>query len=215
MSAVFNHAFRHEWMHYRSITKVRTSAKRLREPDVLTSAEFAALVHELPLRENAMVMLAGITGLLRSKRASLTWRNVDPVLMQVNVLRPCVRGRFWDTKTEASRKLVPLRTSVIECLYIWRKKSPYQREDDFLFPSVRNEGKSPVTPDMILQKIIRPALVRAKIPGKAIGWHSFRHSLATNLRTSGANLKPPRNFCATRNHGSRLSSTRAHSPQQA
>jgi hypothetical protein len=62
MSAVFNHAIRYEWMHHNPITKVRASAKRLREPDVLTPAEFAALVYELPLREKAMVMLAGSTG---------------------------------------------------------------------------------------------------------------------------------------------------------
>ena len=32
MSAVFNHAVRHEWMDRNPITKVRTSAKRQREP---------------------------------------------------------------------------------------------------------------------------------------------------------------------------------------
>jgi site-specific recombinase XerD len=32
-------------------------------------------------------------------------------------------------------------------------------------------------------------LVRAKIIGKVIAWHSFRHSLATNLRAVGADLK--------------------------
>jgi integrase len=189
MSAVFNHAIRYEWTHRNPITKVRASSKRLREPDVLTPAEFSALVDELPLRVKAMVILAGSTGLRRSELVALTWRDVDLLLMQVNVLRSCVRGRFGDTKTEASRKPVPLHTSVIECLDIWRKESLYNSEDDFLFPSVRNEGRTPVTPDMILKKIIRPALVRAKITGKRIGWHSFRHSLATNLRAAGADLK--------------------------
>lgn len=46
MSAIFSHAIRYEWMHRNPITKVRASAKRLREPDVLTPAEFAALVDD-------------------------------------------------------------------------------------------------------------------------------------------------------------------------
>ena len=40
MSALFNHAIRHEWMQSNPITRVRCSAKRLRVPDVLTPAEF-------------------------------------------------------------------------------------------------------------------------------------------------------------------------------
>ncbi len=189
MSAVFNHAIRYEWIHHNPITKVRCSAKRLREPDVLTPGEFVALLAELPLREKAMVMLAASTGLRRSELVALTWRNVDPVLMQVNVLRSCVRGRFGDTKTEASRKPVPLHPAVIGCLYAWREISPYGDDDHFLFPSVRKEGKQPVTPDMVLKRVIRPALERAGITGKVIGWHTFRHSLATNLRAAGADLK--------------------------
>ena len=30
-------------------------------------------------------------------------------------------------------------------------------DGDFLFPSVRLEGKKPITPDMVLKKVIRPA----------------------------------------------------------
>jgi site-specific recombinase XerD len=189
MSVVFNHAIRHEWMDRNPITKVRTSAKRLRVPDVLSPAEFASLLAELDLRERAMVMLAGSTGLRRSELVALTWRDIDLELMQVNVHRSCVRNHFGDTKTEASRKPVPLHPSVVECLQTWRKESPYPGDDNFILPSVRLEGKQPLSPDTLLKKIIRPAVIRAGIKGKAIGWHSLRHSLATNLRAAGVDLK--------------------------
>jgi integrase len=107
----------------------------------------------------------------------------------VNVRRSCVRNHFGDTKTEASRKPVPLHPLVVSCLGIWREFSEYRGEEDFLFPSVRLRGKQPLSPDTLLKKVIRPALVRAGIKDKAIGWHSFRHSLATNLRAAGVDLK--------------------------
>jgi integrase len=189
MSTVFNHAIRHEWMDRNPISKVRVSAKRLREPDVLSPAEFASLIAVLGLRERAMVMLAGSTGLRRSELVALTWRDIDLELMQVNVRRSCVRNHFGDTKTEASRKPVPLHPSVVNCLGSWRQASLYRSEDDFLFPSIRLGGKQPLSPDTLLKKILRPALKRAGIGGKTIGWHSFRHSLATNLRAAGVDLK--------------------------
>jgi len=189
MSAVFNHAIRHEWMDRNPITKVRVSAKRLREPDVLTPAEFASLIAVLDLRERAMVMLAGSTGLRRSELVALTWADIDLELMQVNVRRSCVRNHFGDTKTEASRKPVPLHPSVVKYLKAWREESAYATETDFLFPSLRREGKQPLSPDTLLKKVIRPAVERAGITNKRIGWHSFRHSLATNLRAAGVDLK--------------------------
>jgi hypothetical protein len=92
-------------------------------------------------------------------------------------------------KTEASRKPVPLHPAVVKCLETWRKESSYGRDENFIFPSVRRNGKQPLSPDTLLQNIIRPAVKRAGIKGKTIGWHSFRHSLATNLRAAGVDLK--------------------------
>jgi site-specific recombinase XerD len=40
-----------------------------------------------------------------------------------------------------------------------------------------------------LKRSIRPALVPAGIEGKQIGWHSFRYSLAMNLRALGVDIK--------------------------
>lgn len=189
MSAVFSHAIRHEWISFNPISKVRTSAKRLREPDVLTPAEFQALLRELPLRERAMVMLAGSTGLRRSEMFALRWSDINFFTMEVAVTRSCVRNRFGAVKTEASGKPVPLHQSVCDVLAEWRGESAYKAEDSFLFPSLRKNGEQPLMPDMVLKKIVRPALVRAGITGKIIGWHSFRHSLATNLRSLGVDVK--------------------------
>jgi integrase len=79
-----------------------------------------------------------------------------------------------DTKTEANRKPVPLHPAVLESLLRWRAESRYQTDTDFLFPSDRLKGEKPLSPDIILRKILRPALVRAGITGKVIGWNSFR-----------------------------------------
>ena len=84
---------------------------------------------------------------------------------------------------------MPLHPVVLSALLEWRKQSPFAGELDFLFPSARHKGKRPLSPDSILAKSIRPALAKEGIVGKRIGWHSFRHSLATNLRSLGVDIK--------------------------
>ena len=93
------------------------------------------------------------------------------------------------TKTEASCRPVPLHPVVLNALLEWRAQSPYAADLDFLFPSTRFKGAKPLSPDSILEKSIRPALARIGVTGKQIDWHSFRHSLATNLRSLGVDIK--------------------------
>jgi len=84
---------------------------------------------------------------------------------------------------------VPLHPLVLNALLDWREQSPYSTELDFLFPSIRAKGRKPVSPQSVLEKSIRPALSKLGSSGKQIGWHSFRHSLATNLRSLGVDIK--------------------------
>jgi integrase len=109
--------------------------------------------------------------------------------MEVNVLRSCVWNRIGKTKTKSSCRPVPLHPLVLNVLLEWRGKSPYSIDLDFLFPTVRFKGNKPLSPDSILEKSVRPALARIGIVGRHIGWHSFRHSLATNLRSLGVDIK--------------------------
>ena len=97
--------------HLQAHQQVRTSSKRLREKDVLTPQEFQALVARLSVAHRAIVLLAGSTGLRRSEFIALTWGDVNTTTLEVNVLRSCVRNRFGETKTECSRRPVPLHRS--------------------------------------------------------------------------------------------------------
>ncbi len=136
-----------------------------------------------------MVMLVGSTGLRRSEMFALRWSDIDLATMQVSVTRAVGAQLLRRVKTLASRKSVPLNACVCAVLADWRNESPYCSDDDFLFPSIRLNGKKPLTPDMVLTKIIRPALLAAGVTDKVIGWHSFRYSLASNLRSMGIDVK--------------------------
>ena len=187
-SALFSHAIRYEWVDRNRSRKVRASSARLKEPEVLSPNEFRLLLPHLETRERAMVLLAGSTGLRRSELFALRWCDVCFTTMQVHVTKGVVRNHFGTTKTPASRKPVPLHKSVAAALEEWRSSSMYQSNSDFLFPSLRLKGAQPLFPDMVLTKIIRPAARRAGLV-KKIWWHTFRHSLATNLRSLGVDVK--------------------------
>jgi site-specific recombinase XerD len=188
-SVLYSHAIRYEWLTFNPIGKVRTSSKPLREKDVLSPEEFQALLGELSVRDRAMVLLAGSTGLRRSEMIALTWADVNVITLEVAVVRSCVRNRFGPGKSTSSRRPVPLHPLVLEALIEWRRESLYKAEADFVFASLRLKGKKPMGPDNLLKRYIRPAIERAGIEGKRIGWHNFRHSLATNLRAMGVDVK--------------------------
>jgi integrase len=189
MSTLYSHAKRHQWIAENPITEVRTSAKRQRIPDFLDMGEIALLLSELELRDRVAVMLVGSTGLRRSELFARRWRDFDFALLQANVRDAIVRNVVGNCKTEASKKPVALHPLVIAELQAWRQVSLYNGDDDFVFASTGREGKTPIAPDMVLKRRIRPALQRAGIVGKVIGWHSFRHGLGTMLRQAGVDLK--------------------------
>jgi len=188
MSALFSHAIRYGWTARNPITPVRTSSKRKREPAFLTPSEFQSLLRELPEREHLMVLLAGSTGLRRGELIGLRWSDIDFEQQLLRVTRSIWHNIAGETKTLASCKPVPLQPAVIEELRCWRTNSLYRGPEDFLFPSLRANGKHPVDPNMILRIHVQPALARLGII-KAIGWHSFRHGFSNLLRKNGVDLK--------------------------
>jgi integrase len=188
MHALFNHALRYEWLERNPITLVRQSAKRQRIPDVLEVGEIKALLVELGEPVKTMVFLAAATGLRISELLGLKWADIDFDALEINLSRAIVDQVVGDMKTEASRKPIPLDSGLAEVLLDWRARSAYNRPEDWLFASPRMKGTQPYSPDALLAKVLRPAVKRAGI-AKRVGWHTFRHSFATLLKSNGEDVK--------------------------
>ncbi|MDW5267411.1 MULTISPECIES: site-specific integrase [Acidobacteriaceae] len=190
MSVLFNHAIRHEFLPQGAnpITMVRQSAKRVSVPDILDVAEIVALFEELSHRERVMVLLDALTGLRRGELMALKWQDVNFKELELSVTRSIYRKVVGPCKTEASQKPVPLDPWIAEELLTWRRATPYNQSEDWIFASTRMKGKQPYSPDTILMRCIRPAATRAKIT-KRIGWHTFRRTLSTLLKANGEDVK--------------------------
>jgi integrase len=70
----------------------------------------------------------------------------------------------------------------------WKRDTRYAAPDDWVFASVRTQGKRPLWGQSLMRKNIRPVAKRLGID-KRIGWHTFRHSYSTLLRSLGTDIK--------------------------
>ncbi len=188
LSILFNHACRYELFDRNPVRFVRQGAKRRRAPDVLTAAEIKELVDHLLLRERTLVLLAVSTGLRQSELFGIKWRDVDFQRGELSVVRSIVFGVVGRCKTESSQKPVPLHPLLGEALLTWRETRRFTGCGDWVFASRLQKGRRPYWGAAILRKYIRPVAESLNIQ-KRIGWHTFRHTYSTLLRSVGAEFK--------------------------
>ena len=188
MSVLFNHACRHELFDQNPIRLVRQSAKRRKPPGVLTAAEIQKLLQVLAIRERTVVLLAACTGLRQSELFGLKWSDLDFAEGTMNVTRSVVYGVAGPCKTEASQKPVPLHPLLADALQNWRTHAVYRGPSDWIFASKRHRGRRPLWGQAILRRYVRPAAEAAGIE-RHFGWHTFRHTYSTLLRSVGTEFK--------------------------
>jgi integrase len=188
MSAIFNHAMRHEWAEKNPISLVRQSAKREAIPGFLDLAEISALLTELKHPYKQMVFLPAATGLRVSELLALKWGDINFDSLEISLNRGVVHQVIGNLKTEASCKPLPLDPDLAQSLLGWRQMAPFNRVHDWVFASPETRGKQPYWPENLLRRHIRPAAKRCGID-KPIGWHTFRHSYATHLKANGEDVK--------------------------
>ena len=188
MSVLFNHACRYELFDHNPISLVRQGSKRRTPPIVLTPVEIKELLDRLALRERTLVLLAASTGLRQSELFGLKWLDIDFELETISVTRSIVCGVIGPCKTESSQKPVPLDPHVADALSKWKEKCRYRKPGDWVFASARHRGRTPYWGPAILRKYIQPIAREVGIE-KRIGWHTFRHTYSTLLRSVGTEFK--------------------------
>ena len=108
-----------------------------------------------------MVLVAGTTGLRRSESFALKWGDIDFSNLRIDVQRSICSGVVGNCKTEAFRQRIPVDERVAADLWLWKETSKYSQSGDWVFASPRAQGRLPFWPDVIMQKVIKPAAERA------------------------------------------------------
>ncbi len=188
MHAIFNHAIRWEWHDRNPISMVRQSAKREKIPVVLSIEQIKALLENMKEPGKTAVLLAILTGLRVSELLAIKWSDVDFENLQIHVTRSIADQHVGPCKTEASQKPVPLDPELAEVLLMRRRGSAYPMEEDWVFASPATGGRLPYWSFSIFRVYVKPALKEAGITGR-VGWHTFRHSYATILKSHGEDVK--------------------------
>jgi len=113
------------------IALVRQSGGRRAIPRILTAQEIKLLLAQLGEPYHTMVLVAAFLGRRASEIMGLQWSDFDWGKRTVLIRRGVVNGRSGDTKTEASRKALPVDSSLADALLELRNnRTSTVRPDD-------------------------------------------------------------------------------------
>jgi len=161
---------------------------------VIVSPEQAfRIMMELKDPYRTLVFIVAVTGLRISEALGLKWNDLDYERKMIHLRRVWVGNDVIDhLKTDGSAAPVPLGELLADALRGWHPQTLYAKPEDWIFPSTKLKGITPLSASMMTAAKIRPAAVKVGIrlvAGKRFGFHNFRHSLATFLVNRGTDVK--------------------------
>ena len=139
----------------------------------------------IPEPRRTLVLTDAATALRVSEVLGLMWMDLDFEDQVIEVKRAYVWAQFKAPKSRASKAPVPMHPLLAGFLMAWRERTPFAKDNDYVFPSFRLKGKKPLSASIMAQKYLRPAAVKAGVIKEdervRFGFHNFRHSLASAL----------------------------------
>lgn len=195
---IFSYAMRQDVLLKNPMDKVDPPKLVRKEIDALSqeqAADFFKAIHSCPLDFRCLLILLVTTGLRRGECVGLQWRDIDEqnllLRVQRNVTYTTKTGIVVNTpKTAKSRRAVPIMESTLRLLLLLkqtrRREYPdMDIEESFIFSGVKGiyEARDP---NAVTRRVKR-FMAANGLPD--LSPHDLRHSCATLLLSSGADIK--------------------------
>ncbi len=139
-----------------------------------------------------LVLTCAASALRSSELLALRWADVLWDQSRIAVTKRWSRGKDGPTKSRKSEGYVPLHPALAYHLREWHAQTSYAKETDFVFPSIKAEGRVPISPAVFVADHLRPAAKAAGLQianGQRFGLHNLRHSLS-NWLVNKAKVEP-------------------------
>jgi len=131
-----------------------------------------------------LVLTCAATALRASELLALRWSDILWEEERIAVTKRWSLGKDGPTKTRKSEGHVPLHAVLSAQLREWQSQTAYGADFDFVFPSLKKEGRVPLSPAVFVADHLRPVAIKAGLkiaPGQRFGLHNLRHSLSSWL----------------------------------
>jgi integrase len=166
---------------YRRIPRSLTDYKAI----LVTPTQTLEIIRNLrkPLHR-ILVLTCAATALRASELLALRWGDILWQEERIAVTKRWSLGKDGPTKTRKSEGHVPLHLVLASQLKEWQSRTAYGASTDFVFPSLKKEGRVPLSPAVFVADHLRPAAIAAGVkvePGQRFGLHNLRHSLSSWL----------------------------------
>ena len=193
MLRVYKVGILHEHVTRNPVLAVETRSTTNYKAILVTPQQTLTILQNLQnILHRVLVLTCAATALRSSELLALRWADVLWDQSRIAVTKRWSRGKDGPTKSRKSEGYVPLHPALAYHLREWHAQTSYAKETDFVFPSIKAEGRVPISPAVFVADHLRPAAKAAGLQianGQRFGLHNLRHSLS-NWLVNKAKVEP-------------------------